>query len=230
VRRAGSREARGERARSERPTRSRYTTGTRAFTDRFRALANVVAPEVEVALPQAELSKPEVIRLGADLGDRPPSLASSSQDSSKTRPRGTSAASRCATAPDLLLHARPRATLRHVHPVPRAPRGVCERGRRGGGRRVRDVRSKGRDRLRIAGLFCRSLTLRMSSTDVLCAISFYCIVEHFSQNIEFVVDRGRGQSPTGAAPPQRFHEPSSLPTQLQLKNKKKPYGFSPSDL
>mmetsp|Transcript_10930 Transcript_10930/g.34534 ORF Transcript_10930/g.34534 Transcript_10930/m.34534 type:complete len:221 (+) Transcript_10930:90-752(+) len=46
----------------------RYTTGTRAFTDRFRALANVVAPEVEVALPQAELSKPEVIRLGADLG------------------------------------------------------------------------------------------------------------------------------------------------------------------
>ena len=46
----------------------RYTTGTRAFAQRFSELASVVAPEVEVALPQAELSKAEVIRLGARLG------------------------------------------------------------------------------------------------------------------------------------------------------------------
>ena len=45
----------------------RYTTGTLAFVERFRDLASVVAPEVEVVLPQAGLSKAEVVRLGARL-------------------------------------------------------------------------------------------------------------------------------------------------------------------
>ena len=46
----------------------RYTTGTRAFASRFSELASAVAPDVEIALPQAELSKAEVIRLGVRLG------------------------------------------------------------------------------------------------------------------------------------------------------------------
>lgn len=45
----------------------RYTTGTLAFAERFSELASVVAPEVEVALPQAGLSKAEVVRLGVRL-------------------------------------------------------------------------------------------------------------------------------------------------------------------
>jgi 7-cyano-7-deazaguanine synthase len=46
----------------------RYTTGTVAFVERFRELAAVVAPDVEVVLPQAEMSKADVVRLGSQLG------------------------------------------------------------------------------------------------------------------------------------------------------------------
>ena len=46
----------------------RYTTGTLAFVERFTELASVVAPDVEVVLPQAELSKARVVRLGMRLG------------------------------------------------------------------------------------------------------------------------------------------------------------------
>ena len=46
----------------------RYTTGTSAFVDRFRSVAEVVAPEVEVVLPQADMTKAEVVALGSSLG------------------------------------------------------------------------------------------------------------------------------------------------------------------
>ena len=46
----------------------RYTTGTVEFVTHFKALASVVAPEVTITLPQAELTKAEVILEGARLG------------------------------------------------------------------------------------------------------------------------------------------------------------------
>ena len=46
----------------------RYTTGTRAFVERFRSLAEAVAPDVELVLPQQDLTKAEVVRLGVQLG------------------------------------------------------------------------------------------------------------------------------------------------------------------
>ena len=46
----------------------RYTTGTREFVDRFTALAAIVDPGVEVLLPQAHMSKEEVVREGIRLG------------------------------------------------------------------------------------------------------------------------------------------------------------------
>ena len=46
----------------------RYTTGTRSFVDRFASLAEIVAPEVELMLPQAEMTKAEVVRMGSRLG------------------------------------------------------------------------------------------------------------------------------------------------------------------
>jgi len=46
----------------------RYTTGTREFVSSFTALAAVVAPDVGIMLPQAQLSKAEVIREGMRLG------------------------------------------------------------------------------------------------------------------------------------------------------------------
>lgn len=46
----------------------RYTTGTRSFVDRFQSMAKTVSPDVQVVLPQAELSKAEVVQLGAKLG------------------------------------------------------------------------------------------------------------------------------------------------------------------
>jgi len=45
----------------------RYETGTLAFVDRFRALAEAVAPDVEVALPQESMAKAQVVQLGAKL-------------------------------------------------------------------------------------------------------------------------------------------------------------------
>ena len=42
-------------------------SGTRAFVEKFRSLAAVVAPEVGVEVPQAELSKADVVRIGAQL-------------------------------------------------------------------------------------------------------------------------------------------------------------------
>ena len=45
----------------------RYQTGTLEFVDRFKALAEVVAPDVSVELPQAALSKADVVREGARL-------------------------------------------------------------------------------------------------------------------------------------------------------------------
>lgn len=46
----------------------RYTTGTREFVDAFTSVAAVVAPEVAITLPQAQMSKAEVIREGLRLG------------------------------------------------------------------------------------------------------------------------------------------------------------------
>ena len=46
----------------------RYTTGTREFVDKFTALAAVVAPEVEITVPQAHLTKADVVREGMRLG------------------------------------------------------------------------------------------------------------------------------------------------------------------
>lgn len=46
----------------------RYTTGTLEFVSKFKQLAAVVAPEVAVALPQAELTKRDVILEGVRLG------------------------------------------------------------------------------------------------------------------------------------------------------------------
>ena len=46
----------------------RYTTGTLEFVDKFTALASVVAPEVEITVPQADLTKADVVREGVRLG------------------------------------------------------------------------------------------------------------------------------------------------------------------
>lgn len=46
----------------------RYTTGTETFVDRFRDLVEVVAPGIDISLPQATLTKKEVILLGTNFG------------------------------------------------------------------------------------------------------------------------------------------------------------------
>lgn len=46
----------------------RYTTGTRRFVEDFRRLAATVAPGIEVTLPQAELTKHQVVLEGLRLG------------------------------------------------------------------------------------------------------------------------------------------------------------------
>lgn len=46
----------------------RYTTGTVEFVERFESLAGVVAPDVAIRVPQASLSKADVVREGLRLG------------------------------------------------------------------------------------------------------------------------------------------------------------------
>jgi len=54
----------------------RYTTGTREFVQRFEGLAAVVAPGVAIELPQAAMTKTEVVAEGVRLGGAPALLRS----------------------------------------------------------------------------------------------------------------------------------------------------------
>ena len=46
----------------------RYTTGTRDFVERFTDLAAIVAPEIDIILPQAHMNKAKVVSEGVRLG------------------------------------------------------------------------------------------------------------------------------------------------------------------
>lgn len=46
----------------------RYTTGTERFVERFRLLVEEVAPSISIVVPQAEMSKVDVIALGRSYG------------------------------------------------------------------------------------------------------------------------------------------------------------------